>query len=83
MINFISNIFKNIDPSFKKLMEKGINFCIGILIISSILFITYDFIYKSPKLFDVAIAVFEIGLTYITFFIICSIAFTKIKEDLI
>lgn len=82
MFNYILNLFKSIDPSFKKLMKKGIDFCILILIFSSALFVTYDFIYKSPKLFDIAIAVFEIGLTYIIFFAICSIAFTKIKEDL-
>lgn len=81
-MNFFIDIFKNIDPSFKKLMNKGINFCIFILLMSSCLFVTYDFIYKSPKLFDIAVAIFELGLTYIVFFIICSIAFTKIKEDL-
>lgn len=74
--------FKKIDNSIIQLVKSGIKFSFYITIIASIVLLTYDYIFSLPIVYYIGLGLFKASLYFIAFFIICGLAFHKIKFDL-
>lgn len=70
---FIDN-FKHIDKKISKVMKIGLIFCVGLMLISLLLLVTYLSISANLLFFDIGIALFRLGLTLAIEFIICGYA---------
>ncbi len=74
--------FKKIDHSIISLMKSGIRFSFGIIVIATIILLTYDFIYTLPLVYYIGLSLFKTGLFFIVGFIIGAFAFNRIMRDL-
>ena len=74
--------FQKIDHSIIKLMKSGVRFSFGIVVIATIILLTYDFIYASPFVYYIGLSLFKTGLFFIVSFIIGALAFHRILNDL-
>jgi len=81
-MNHLLLTFKKMDNSILALMKSGLKFCFAINLISTIILLTYDFIYTIPLVYYVGISLFKSSLFFMTFFVIFSLAFSKIKGEL-
>ena len=74
--------FKKIDHSIISLMKSGIRFSFGIIVIATIILLTYDFIYTLPLVYYIGLSLFKTGLFFIDGIIIGAFAFNRIMRDL-
>ena len=74
--------FKKIDHSIISLMKSGIRFSFGIIVIATIILLTYDFIYTLPLVYYIGLSLFKTGLFFIVCFIIGAFDFNRIMRDL-
>ncbi len=74
--------FKKMDHSIIALVKSGIKFCFGILVVAAIILLAYDLAYSLPLVYYIGISLFKTSLFFMACFIICGIAFNKIKVDL-
>lgn len=74
--------FKKFEPTILLLMKSGIRYSFYISIISTLILLTYDFVYTAPIIYYIGISLFRTSLFFIVGFIICGFAFNKIKREL-
>ena len=74
--------FKKFEPTLLLLMKSGIRYSFYISIISTLILLTYDFVYTAPIIYYIGISLFITSLFFMVGFIICGFAFNKIKREL-
>ena len=74
--------FKKFEPTILLLMKSGIRYSFYISIISTLILLTYDFVYTAPIIYYIGISLFRSSLFFMVGFIICGFAFNKIKREL-
>ena len=83
MIKKIIYNVKNMEKNILKIMIKGLNFSLGICIISCIILIFYILNPISHILYDSGIILFKAGLTFAVMFFVCAFAIDNIKKQII
>ncbi|MCI9016464.1 MAG: hypothetical protein HFJ53_04815 [Clostridia bacterium] len=81
MIKILINKFNTMEVKVKHIMKHGISFSFSVCLFSIFLLICYSFI-KSPIIYEIGIAIFNLGLFLVVEFIICGIAVDTIKKQL-
>ena len=69
------------DKKILNILKQGLKFCFYITIFSSILLLIYETFIASPTLFYTGLSLFKSSLFFMVTFIICGIAFSKIKDE--
>ncbi len=82
MLKMILQKLKSMDKKIKKIMQEGFHFCLGLMIVSSFILLTYDFFYHSPDLYYIGLSVFQLSITFLSFFFICGFAFNEIQKEI-
>ena len=82
MGNKIANIFDSIDENTKKVMKKGIEFCLLLTLISIVTLLYYKFFYSSIFIYYIGFYLFKNSLLFGCAFFAFGLAFDKIKKDL-
>lgn len=82
MFKYILNTIKNIDKLTLKIIKYGFSFSLLVCIVSSIILLIYDVLYKAPDLYYVGLSLFKLGLMLYIEFIICGFAMDSIKKQL-
>lgn len=83
MFKNIFYTFKDLDKLTKIIMSHGLKFCLMICIISVIILLTYNFLYKIPIVFTIGFILFRLSLIFAIEFIICGFIVDKIKKQMI
>lgn len=78
----IKNIFKCLDEKIIKIMKNGLKFSFSILIISTIILITYLFFVHNNLIYQIGILVFQISIYIGIDFIVSGIAVDSIKKQI-
>ena len=81
--NLILNTLKNLDKKILKILNYGLKFCFGILIISTVILITYMFFLHSVFLFQLGLLTFQLGICFISEFFVSAIAVDTISKQII
>lgn len=81
MINLIIDSFKNLDSKTKSIMEYGFTFSLLFCLFSTLILFTYHSFYTIPIIFTVGTILFKSSLMLFVDFIICGLAFDKIKKE--
>lgn len=81
MLNKLIQTFQSMDLLVKKIMQKGIHFCLFLAILSTFILLTYAF-FKSPQLYYIGLGIFQISLFWAVEFIICAMAIDTIKRGI-
>ena len=81
MLKKIIQTFQSMDLLVKKIIQKGIHFCLCIAIIASLILLTYAFI-KSPQLYYIGLGIFQVSLFWAVEFVICGMAIDTIKRGI-
>lgn len=69
------------DKKILNILKHGLKFCFYITVFSSILLLIYETFIASPALFYTGLSLFKSSLFFMVTFIICGIAFSKIKDE--
>ena len=80
----IKNIFdylKKLDKNILNLMKKGFKFSFYFSILSTLFLIVYN-IYNQPIIYITGISLFKTSLFFAVDFVICGVAFDKIKKEI-
>jgi len=83
MIRNIFSIFKNLDNITYKIMKKGFKFCFILSIISSIILLTYKYIFFSPFIYYIGFSLFKLSIYFTVEFIVCGFVVDSIKKQII
>lgn len=83
MLEKVFNLFNSLDIKIKKIMKCGFIFSLCFCLIATLILLTYESIYASPDLYYIGLQMIKTGFTFVIEFIICGIAFDKIKQQLI
>lgn len=81
MLKKLIQTFQSMDLLVKKIMQKGIHFCLLIAIISTFILLTYAF-FKSPQLYYIGLGIFQVSLFWAVEFVICGLAIDTIKRGI-
>ena len=83
IMNKIISAFKNLDKKIIKILNFGLKFCLAILVLSSIILITYLFFIHNDFIFQIGLLTFQIGICFIAEFFTSAITVDFIyKHDL-
>ena len=74
--------FKNLDNTIINLMKSGIKFSFSLIILASIILLTYDFLFTYPTIYYIGFSLFKTSLFFMAGFIIFAFAFNKIKVEI-
>ena len=74
--------FQKMDNNIIHIVKSGIKFSFLINIIATLILLTYDFIYTLPIVYHIGLSLFKTSLFFMVGFIICGLAFQRIKSDL-
>ena len=82
VIRKIKEALKSLDLKTTNLMKNGFKLSFVLILISTYILFTYQFIYKEPNLFYVGISLFKTALSYATAFLMFGLGFSSIKNEL-
>lgn len=74
--------FKNLDNTIINLMKSGIKFSFSLIILASIILLTYDFLFTYPTIYYIGFSLFKTSLFFMAGFVIFGFAFNKIKTEI-
>lgn len=74
--------FKNLDNTIINLMKSGIKFSFSLIILASIILLTYDFLFTYPTIYYIGFSLFKTSLFFMAGFVISGFAFNKIKTEI-
>lgn len=77
----LSNTLKNLDKKIIKILNYGLKFCFGILIISAVILFTYLFFLHSDFVFQIGLLIFQIGICFIAEFFASAITVDAICKQ--
>ncbi|MBR3002419.1 MAG: hypothetical protein IKF38_02490 [Clostridia bacterium] len=83
MLKNIFNILKNLENITYKIMKKGLKFCFILCIISCIFLLTYNFVFTSPDVYYIGLALLKLSIYFTVDFIVCGIVVDNIKKQII
>ncbi len=81
MLKKLIQTFQSMDLLVKKIIQKGVHFCLGIAIIATVILLTYAF-FKSPQLYYIGLGIFQVSLFWAVEFVICGMAIDTIKKGI-
>lgn len=81
IINKLLDTLKNLDKKILKILNYGLKFCFGIIIISALILFTYLFFVHSDFLFQIGLLTFQIGLCFIAEFFASAITVDAISKQ--
>ena len=81
IFNKILDTLKNLDKKILKILNYGLKFCFGIIIISALILTTYLFFVHSDFLFQIGLLTFQIGLCFIAEFFASAITIDTISKQ--
>ena len=82
ILNQLLDNFKNLDKKILKILNYGLKFCFGILIISTVILTTYLFFLHSIFLFQLGLLTFQSGICFISEFFVSAIAVDTISKQI-
>ena len=74
--------FKKLDNTIINLMKSGIKFSFSLIILASIILLTYDFLFTYPTIYYIGFSLFKTSLFFMAGFVIFGFAFNKIKTEI-
>ena len=77
----IIDAFKNLDKKIGKILNYGLKFCFGILILSALILVTYLFFVHSDFVFQIGLLTFQIGICFIAEFLASAITVDTISKQ--
>lgn len=83
IFNKLLDTLNNLDKKILKILNYGLIFCFGILIISAVILITYMFFLHSVFLFQLGLLTFQLGICFIAEFFVSAIAVDTISKQII
>ena len=81
IFNKLLDTLKNLDKKILKILNYGLKFCFGIIIISALILFTYLFFVHSDFLFQIGLLTFQIGLCFIAEFFASAITVDAISKQ--
>ena len=81
IFNKLLDTLKNLDKKILKILNYGLKFCFGIIIISALILTTYLFFVHSDFLFQIGLLTFQIGLCFIAEFFASAITIDTISKQ--
>ena len=81
ILNQLLDTLKNLDKKILKILNYGLKFCFGILILSAVILTTYLFFVHSAFLFQIGLLTFQIGLCFIAEFFASAITVDTISKQ--
>lgn len=73
---------KKFDNAIINLMKNGINFSFILIIFSSLILLTYDFLFTYPIIYYTGFSLFKTSLFFMAVFVIFGFTFNKIKAEI-
>ncbi len=74
--------FKNLDNTIINLMKSGLKFSFLLIILASIILLTYDFLFTYPIIYYTGFSLFKTSLFFMAGFVIFAFAFNRIKQEI-
>ena len=81
IFNKLLYTLKNLDKKILKILNYGLKFCFGILILSAIILVTYLFFIHSHFVFQIGLLTFQIGICFIAEFFASAITVDTIAKQ--
>ena len=81
IINKLLDTLKNLDKKILKILNYGLKFCFGIIIISALILFTYLFFVHSDFVFQIGLLTFQIGICFIAEFFASAITVDAISKQ--
>lgn len=81
LIKMIKDKFNSMEQSVKKIMKNGLMFSFIVIVISTIILLTYNFL-GYLYLYYIGLGLFQAALFWAIEFIICAVAIDTIKKQI-
>lgn len=81
IFNKLLDTLKNLDKKILKILNYGLKFCVGILILSAGILVTYLFFVHSDFVFQIGLLTFQIGICFIAEFFASAITVDTISKQ--
>ena len=81
ILNQLLDTLKNLDKKTLKILKYGLKFCFAILIISTVILVTYLFFIHSDFVFQIGLITFQIGICFIAEFFASAITVDTIAKQ--
>ena len=81
IFNKLLNTLNNLDKKILKILNYGLKFCFGILILSAIILFTYLFFIHSDFVFQIGLLTFQIGICFVAEFFASAITVDTISKQ--
>lgn len=81
IFNKVLDTLKNLDKKILNILNYGLKFCFGILILSTGILITYLFFIHSDFVFQIGLLTFQIGICFIAEFFASAITVDAISKQ--
>lgn len=81
ILNQLLDILKNLDKKILKILNYGLKFCFGIIILSAGILVTYLFFIHSDFVFQIGLLTFQIGICFILEFFVSAITVDTIAKQ--
>lgn len=81
IINKLFDTLKNLDKKVLKILNYGLKFCFGIIILSAGILVTYLFFIHSDFVFQIGLLTFQIGICFILEFFVSAITVDTIAKQ--
>lgn len=82
IFNQLLDAFKKLDKKILKILNYGLKFCFGILIISTVILVTYLFFVHNNLLFQIGLLTFQLGICFMSEFFVSAIAIDTISKQI-
>lgn len=81
LFNQLLDTLKNLDKRILKILNYGLKFCFGIIILSAGILVTYLFFIHSDFVFQIGLLTFQIGICFILEFFVSAITVDTIAKQ--
>lgn len=81
ILNQLLDTLKNLDKKILKILNYGLKFCFGIIILSAGILVTYLFFIHSDFVFQIGLLTFQIGICFILEFFVSAITVDTIAKQ--
>lgn len=82
LFNQLLDTLKNLDKRILKILNYGLKFCFGIIILSTLMLFTYLFFLHSDFVFQIGLLTFQLGICFISEFFVSAIAVDTISKQI-
>ena len=81
IFNKLLDTLKNLDKKILKILNYGLKFCFGIIILSAVILFTYLFFVHSNFVFQIGLLTFQLGICFIAEFFASAITVDAISKQ--